>query len=203
MANAQEVLAQLTNTWSSMLDKFYDSVADEYLQWMAKEYKMDIKSLREKAGPLKAKLLAKATESVTAVKTTKKPVTKAKIADESKYGSMPRKELVELCKSRNLPVKRKNQDMIDQLKKYDEDHEEKEESEDSENESEPKKAVQEESDNEPEPEKPGKEESEDSDTEPEPVKTQVKKIVSKKVKPTPPPKNELMEETLSDSEDED
>lgn len=191
MANAQEVLAQLTNTWSSMLDKFYDSVADEYLQWMAKEYKMDIKSLREKAGPLKAKLLAKATESVNAVKTTKKPVTKAKIADESKYGTMPRKELVELCKSRNLPVKRKNQDMIDQLKKYDEDHEEKEESEDS--------------DTEPEPAKAEKEESEGSDTEPEPepVKTQVKKIVSKKVKPTPPPKNELIEETLSDSEDED
>ena len=75
MANAQEVLAQLNNTWTSMLDKFYDSVADEYIQWMAKEYKMDLKALREKAAPLKDKLLSKATESITAVKTTKKPET--------------------------------------------------------------------------------------------------------------------------------
>ena len=126
MANAQEVLAQLTNTWSNMLDKFYDSVADEYLQWMAKEYKMNIKELREKAAPLKQKLLAKATEAVSAVKTTKKKTVVNKEFDNSKYGSMSRKELIELSKERSLAVKRKNQDMIDQLKKYDEDHTEEE-----------------------------------------------------------------------------
>ena len=46
MANAQEVIFQLTNTWTSMLDKFYDSVADEYLSWMAKEYNIELKVLK-------------------------------------------------------------------------------------------------------------------------------------------------------------
>ena len=86
MANAQEVLSQLTNTWSSMLDKFYDSVADEYLLWMSKEYKIDLKTLKEKAAPLKTKLLSKATESVSSVKTTKKAVTKTKVLDD--YGGV-------------------------------------------------------------------------------------------------------------------
>ena len=121
MANAQEVLSQLTNTWSSMLDKFYDSVADEYLAWMAKEYNIDLKTLKEKALPLKEKLLSKATDAVSAVKTTKKAVVvSAKDTDDSKYGKMSRKELIELCKSKSLPVKRKNQDMIDLLKKQEE-----------------------------------------------------------------------------------
>ena len=170
MTNAQEVLTQLNNTWTSMLDKFYDSVADEYLQWMAKEYKMDLKTLREKAAPLKEKLLSKAAESVAAVKTTKKPEIKTKVTDESKYGSMPRKTLVELCKTRSLPVKRKNQDMIEQLKKYDEDNSKQE-------------------DTEPE--------LEEHEPEPVPVK---QAFVAKKVKPTS--KNELLEETLSESDEE-
>lgn len=179
MSNAEEVLTQLTNTWSSMLDKFYDSVSDEYIKWMAKEYEMDLKTLREKAAPLKAKLLSKATEAVSVVKTTKKQTGKTKVVDSSKYGTMSRKELVELCKTHSLPVKRKNQDMIDQLKKIDED-EKSDESESS---------------------------HEGSDVEPEPTikkKSKTVKKTTKQPKPTPPPKNELLEEPLSsDDEDED
>ena len=198
MSNAQEVLAQLTNTWSSMLDKFYDSVSDEYIKWMAKEYEMDLKTLREKAAPLKAKLLSKATEAVSAVKTTRKQAGKAKIVDSSKYGTMSRKEIVELCKTHGLPVKRKNQDMIDQLKKIDENeaaksldvHQTSDESSDVEPELEP----------EPEPEpKPA------TNKKPKIVhpKQSVKKT-TKQSKPTPPLKNELLEEPLSsDDEDED
>lgn len=123
MANAQEVISQLTNTWTSMLDKFYDSVAEEYLLWMSKEYKIDIKILREKAAPLKEKLLNKATHSISSVKTTKKPIN-VKIQDPSKYGAMDRKQLIGFCKERQLPIKRKNQDMIDALKKFDSDNDE-------------------------------------------------------------------------------
>jgi hypothetical protein len=198
MANAQEVLSQLTNTWSSMLDKFYDSVADEYLLWMSKEYKIDLKTLKEKAAPLKTKLLSKATESVSSVKTTKKPVAKTKVLDTSKYGNMSRKELIEHCKNRSLPVKRKNQDMIDLLKTYDDEHKETEMSEESETHGKmsEKEALEEDSED----------EASNSDTEPEIVEKPKKKPVTKAVKtikPTKPMKNELIEETMSDEEDED
>ena len=121
--DATEVLQQLNATWSSMLDKFYDSVEDEMISWISKEHNIPITTLRAKAAPLKEKLLSKATEAVNSVKSTKKAEMKPKTKDGSKYGKMIRKELVELSKERNLPVKRKNQDMIDALKKYDEVHE--------------------------------------------------------------------------------
>jgi hypothetical protein len=193
MANAQEVLSQLTNTWSSMLDKFYDSVADEYLLWMSKEYKIDLKTLKEKAAPLKTKLLSKATESVSSVKTTKKAVTKTKVLDASKYGNMSRKELVEHCKERSLPVKRKNQDMIDLLKTYDEKNQP-EEAEKEEEMSEKGSSEKEDSEDE-EP---------NSETEPEIVQKPKKKPVTKAVKTIKaekPVKNELIEETMSDDDD--
>lgn len=192
MANAQEVLLQLNNTWSAMLDKFYDSVSDEYLKWMANEYNMDLKALREKAEPLKTKLLSKATEAVSAVKTTKKQIVKSKVIDDSKYGTMSRKELIDLCKSRSLAVKRKNQDMIDQLKKYDDENASESES--------------------------TEENSQDSDREPELEVENVKKVerkttkkqlakpkteVKKQNNSTPPAKNELLEETLESDSDED
>ena len=182
MANAQEVLAQLNNTWSSMLDKFYDSVADEYLSWMAKEYNVELKTLKEKALPLKAKLLAKATDSMHVVKTTKKPTVKPKVNDSSKYGTLSRKELVELCKERSIPVKRKNQDMIDLLKKSDDENE-------NEQIQEPE-SVQENNDN--------------SDVEPEiATKPKVTKTIKKKHSEPTVSKNELLEETIESSDDED
>ena len=181
MANAHDVLQQLTNTWSSMLDKFYDSVADEYIKWMAKEYNMDIKELREKAIPLKAKLLSKATDAVSVVKTTKKQNLQQKVVDTSKYGSMSRKELIELCKLNNIPVKRKNQDMIDKLKLLEENKSE-------------HLLAKEEDDN------------TSSDQEPElpkVVKKEMKKP-TKHQKSSSSTKNELFEETLnSESDDED
>ena len=180
MANAQEVILQLTNTWTSMLDKFYDSVADEYLSWMAKEYNIELKSLKEKAAPLKTKLLSKATDAVSAVKTTKKQETKHKMVDNSRYGSMTRKELVELCKSRTLPVKRKNQDMIDSLKNYDNTH-----NQQTTNNSDVEPNV--ESDNE-EPEKK-------INNNVKPVKPVKKEVI--------PCKNELLEESLDSSDEED
>ena len=193
MANAQEVLAQLTTTWSSMLDKFYDSVSDEYIKWMAKEYNMEIKALREKAAPLKAKLLSKAAEAVNAVKTTKKQNVKVKVVDTSKYGTLSRKELMELCKNRSLPIKRKNQDMIDQLKTYDENNEEK-----------PKENSENESDSEQEPELESEKKENIAESSKPKNKPLIKpKLVSKKPKATPPPKNELMEEPLESDSDND
>jgi len=121
--DASEVLQQLSVTWTSMLDKFYDSIEDEMITWISKEHKIPIATLRAKAAPLKEKLLSKATESVNNIKTTKKADLRSKISDSSKYGKMLRKELIELSKERNLPVKRKNQDMINALKKYDEVYE--------------------------------------------------------------------------------
>ena len=118
--DATEVLQQLNATWSTMLDKFYDSVEEEMILWISKEHKIPIATLRAKAAPLKEKLLSKATEAVNSVKSTKKAEIKSKMSDSSKYGKMLRKELIELSKERNLQVKRKNQDMIDALKKYDE-----------------------------------------------------------------------------------
>jgi hypothetical protein len=168
-----------------MLDKFYDSVADEYLVWMAKEYNVDLKQLKEKAQPLKAKLLSKATDAVSAVKTTKKAVPKSKVEDDSKYGSITRKELIELCKSRSIPVKRKNQDMADLLKAYDEEHESKET-------------------NEAEKENEAEEEQSNSDDEEPPLKVEKKsvKVTTKKKSPLIQ-KNELLEETMESSDEED
>ena len=42
--------------------------------------------------------------------------------DKTKYSDCTRNELIEKSKEYKLPVKRKNQDMVDALLKYDEKH---------------------------------------------------------------------------------
>ena len=181
--DSKSVLQELNNTWEKMLDKFYDGVVDEFITWMAKEHNMDIKVLREKAAPLKERLIANASNNINSIKTTKKNVNKPKHVDNSIYSSKTRKELIELCQQRHLPVKRKNLDMINNLIAWDEN------------------SIPKEEDSSKDDEKKGEEIIEHN----EESKTKVKKEGPKhKQKKTCKPivsKNELVEELIS-SDDE-
>ena len=126
-----QVLAALNNTWSSMLDKYYDHIVDEYIVHLSKEIGQPVDELKKKAQELKSTILAGATnisETSSNIKKSKPSISSMKAqakaaiqASQPKtaYSNKTRKELIELCKSHNLPVKRKNQDMIDSLVEYD------------------------------------------------------------------------------------
>ena len=129
--DASQVMSGLNTAWSGLLDQYYDHIAEEYIKWMSQEYHIPIEELQERAKPVKEQVISQATANVIAGGDShikKKPKTMAAIkADASKakleastnggsvYAKMARKELVETCRSRKLPVKRKNLDMVDQL----------------------------------------------------------------------------------------
>ena len=131
--DATQVLANLNNTWTGLLDKYYDHIAEEYLQWMSVEFNIPLETLKEKAAPIKDQVLASAAhkienpessikkkkQTVAHMKQEAKNTEKQNVIDSdpsNKYSYMGRKELVELCKARRIPVKRKNQDMMDASK---------------------------------------------------------------------------------------
>jgi hypothetical protein len=132
--NASQVLNAMNERWSELLDKYYDHVADEYIKHISKEYDMDYEELLSKAKELKSEIMKNAKEimecpkaseikkkqpSKTAIKAAEKA---AKKENEFKnaYSDLTRSQIIEKCKECSLPVKRKNQDMIDALLKYDE-----------------------------------------------------------------------------------
>lgn len=113
--DASQVVKAMNDMWGDMMDKYYDHVSKTYVEFLAKEYSMDAGELLEKIAPLKAKILAKAKAVATGGQQTAPRNAPVPAATGGKYSSMPRKQLVELCKANSLPVKRKNQDMIDAL----------------------------------------------------------------------------------------
>ena len=129
--DASQVMASMNNTWTDLIDKYYDHIADEYIQWMAKEYNLSIDELKKKAEPVKERILAGAQDAITASASCgikKKPPsmssikaaaskanTEASENGSSIYAKMSRKELIDKSKEHSLPVKRKNLDMINAL----------------------------------------------------------------------------------------
>ena len=133
--DAAQVIATMNTTWATLIDKYYDHIADEYIAWMSREYNVPVDELRAKAEPVKAKILASAEQNVNAMTVKKKPKslssiraaaskanTEASENGNSVYAKMSRKELIDTCKSRSLPVKRKNLDMINALVEFDKEH---------------------------------------------------------------------------------
>ena len=134
--DASQVLTALNSTWTSLLDNYYDHIADEYLSWMSSEYNIPIDVLKEKSLPVKEKVISDASlkfnnkessikkkkQSVSSIKmeAKKAEVQKSIEQDPSNiYLHMTRKELVDTCREKGLPIKRKNQDMVDALKSSD------------------------------------------------------------------------------------
>ena len=118
--DALAVTKALNETWSNVIEDYYDTIATNYIEFLSKEYEIPINELKEKIAPLKNKLINNASmfSESTEKSRTKKEERKTTIkipGTINKYSSKSRKELVEMCKSRKLPVKRKNQDMIDSL----------------------------------------------------------------------------------------
>ena len=134
--DASQVISALNTTWTSLLDNYYDHIADEYLAWMSKEYNIPIDVLQEKSLPVKEKILADAASKFnnkeTNIKKKKQSMSSLKLEAKkaevqksieqdpsNRYLHMTRKVLVEVSREKGLPVKRKNQDMIDALKNID------------------------------------------------------------------------------------
>ena len=121
--DATQVMKAMNEQWMCMMDNYYDHVCGNYLEFLSKEYNLDLDELKEKVAPLKEKILATATATGESPGTCNTTKTKAQKTTASggpsgvggKYSGMPRKQLVELCKANSLPVKRKNQDMVDAL----------------------------------------------------------------------------------------
>lgn len=124
--NATQVLNAMHDHWTTLMAQYYDSISSSYIEHLAKEYNLDVDELKEKIAPLKDTILKTASASALAVpqplvskSTTKKQTKPAVVNSGSVYAAMSRKELIDLCKSNNMPVKRKNQDMIDALEAAD------------------------------------------------------------------------------------
>ena len=119
--DATQVMKAMNEQWACMMDSYYDHVCGSYLEFLSKEYNLDLEELKAKVEPLKEKILATAASESAGVgniiktKAQKTAGPGAQAGSGSKYSGMPRKQLVELCKANSLPVKRKNQDMVDAL----------------------------------------------------------------------------------------
>lgn len=113
--DASQVVKAMNDVWGDMMDKYYDHVSRTYVEFLAREYGMDAGELLEKIAPLKAKILARAKAAAAGGQPPAARGATVPAAAGGKYSGMPRKQLVELCRANGLPVKRKNQDMIDAL----------------------------------------------------------------------------------------
>lgn len=128
--DALTVMNTMSETWMNLLEKYYDTISDAHVNHLSEKFSLDKEELTLSVSELKASILngAKSTfinanstlpETKTSKpKTAKKPSSTAN-CDNGKYSNMNRNEIVELCKSLNIPVRRKTQDMIDALLKND------------------------------------------------------------------------------------
>lgn len=120
--DAKDVLTKMQETWSDLLSQYYDHVATSYAQHIAKEYNLDETNVIKVVEEHKDKIIQNAPGlklPTTSAQKEHKVSQKHVYESTSKYGNLSRKELIELSNSRSLPTKRKNQDMVDALDKYD------------------------------------------------------------------------------------
>lgn len=124
--DATQVLSQLTSTWTGLLDQYYDHVASEHLKNISKEYNIPIEELQTKTLGLKEQImksLSKCMEQPTEEKKEQPKKAAPAKKEEKKTGELDklgRKELQELCKQKGIPTKRKNSDMVNAIREYDE-----------------------------------------------------------------------------------
>ena len=126
--DATNVLSQLTDTWSKCLDQYYDHVAEEHMKVISEKYNIPMKDLMLKSKDLKENIMKKLTNCMPENKKNDQvqknaPKTKdTETKKETNLEKLGRKELQAMCKERNIPTKRKNADMVSDIKEYDLKH---------------------------------------------------------------------------------
>ena len=126
--DASQVLAQMNEKWNELISNYYDHICENYLKHIAQEYDMEYEELLLKSKELKDEILQTSTNNINKSKCDikKKMPSKASIKaaekaaakeamEKTKYSDYCRSDLIAKCKEYSIPVKRKNQDMIDLL----------------------------------------------------------------------------------------
>lgn len=134
--DASQIITNMNERWNEMLSQYYDHVAESFLKHMAEEYELNYEELLEKSKDLKEEIVNMATDklnnnrdsgvkkkkpSMAAMKAAKK-AQEDSLREKNKFSDSSRDELISKCKEYKLPVRRKNQDMIDALLAYEADN---------------------------------------------------------------------------------
>ena len=135
--DASQIVSNMNTRWNELLSNYYDHVATTFLKQVSEEYELNYEELLKKSADIKEEILHSATQKVNTVDAVgikkKKPsmsalknARKAEVdaqREKNIYSDFSRTQLIEKSRERKLPVKRKNQDMIDNLLDYDRTHE--------------------------------------------------------------------------------
>jgi len=123
----------MNDRWNELLSNYYDHVASTFLKQISEEYELNYDDLLKKSTEVKEEIINSATQkvqtadvnnvkkkkpSMSALKNARKADIDAK-REKNIYSDFTRTELIEKCREQKLPVKRKNQDMVDNLLEYD------------------------------------------------------------------------------------
>ena len=118
--DATAITKALNDHWLTLLDGYYDFIADSYLKHLSETHGIPIDQLEEKTRHLKKQILSDAHLAIESTNDIKKDARKTKpkvtpTTSNSSYDHMTHPELAKLCKERSLTVKRKKLDMINNL----------------------------------------------------------------------------------------
>ena len=137
--DASQIVNNMNTRWNELLSNYYDHVATTFLKQVSEEYELNYEVLLAKSVEVKDEILNSAAQkvqssesskvkkkkpSMSALKNAKKAEIDAK-REKNTYSDFSRTQLIEKCRERKLPVKRKNQDMVDCLLDFDKAHGEK------------------------------------------------------------------------------
>ena len=139
--DATQIVTNMNDRWNELLSNYYDHVATTFLKQISEEYELNYDDLLQKSTEVKEEIINSATQkvqtadvnnvkkkkpSMSALKNARKADIDAK-REMNIYSDFTRTQLIEKCRERKLPVKRKNQDMVDKLLEYDMKNKEEEE----------------------------------------------------------------------------
>ena len=127
--DASQIISNMNERWTEMLGLYYDHVSESFLKHMAEEFDLNLDELIEKSKEVKEEIVNMATTSMSNLQDAgikkKKPSMAAmkaakkahddSLREKNKYSDSTRDELISQCKEYKLPVRRKNQDMIEAL----------------------------------------------------------------------------------------
>lgn len=131
--DATQIVTNMNDRWNELLSNYYDHVATTFLKQISEEYELNYDDLLQKSTEVKEEIINSATQkvqtadvnnvkkkkpSMSALKNARKADIDAK-REKNIYSDFTRTQLIEKCRERKLPVKRKNQDMVDKLLEYD------------------------------------------------------------------------------------
>ena len=131
--DATQIVTNMNDRWNELLSNYYDHVASTFLKQISEEYELNYDDLLKKSTEVKEEIINSATQkvqtadvnnvkkkkpSMSALKNARKADIDAK-REKNIYSDFTRTELIEKCREQKLPVKRKNQDMVDNLLEYD------------------------------------------------------------------------------------